>query len=204
MKFFIAIATLVCMNQAAFAQPANNYIQKGNEAYHKGDFNEAITNYKSALRKDPQNNTARFNLANAQQKQNEIAESKKNYDEIIAKAGITSMKSESQYNKALAYLKEKDLRNAITSFKESLKENPSDDEARENLQKALNEQKRQQLQNQPQNQKQQKQNPEKDKKQPQVNKEMMEQKFNELRNQEKQLQKRLQSKTENGQPEKDW
>jgi hypothetical protein len=33
---------------------------------------------------------------------------------------------------------------------------------------------------------------------------MMEQKFNELRNQEKQLQKKLQNRSGNGQPEKDW
>jgi tetratricopeptide (TPR) repeat protein len=195
---------LTCVQLSASAQPANNYIQKGNEAYHKGDFARAIESYKNALRKDPGNNTARFNLANALQRQNELGESKKNYDEVIAKTDANSMRSESQYNKALAYVKEKDLVNAISSFKESLKQNPSDDEARENLQKALNDLKKKQQQNQPQNQKQQQQEPQKEKKQPPVNKEMMEQKFNELRNQEKQLQKKLQNKTGNGQPEKDW
>jgi len=195
----------IWISNAAFAQPVNNYIQNGNDAYHKGDFGKAIEDYKAALRKDPNNNTARFNLANALQKQNETEDSKKNYDEVIAKADINSLKSESHYNKALAYIKEKDLVNAIEGFKESLKGNPSDDDARENLQKALNDLKKQQQQNQPQNQKQrQQQNPQQEKKQPPVNKEMMEQKFNELRNQEKQLQKKLQSKTENGQPEKDW
>ncbi|HYK46753.1 MAG TPA: tetratricopeptide repeat protein, partial [Parafilimonas sp.] len=142
---------------------------------------------------------------NALQRQNETNESKKNYNEIIAKTDQNSLKSESQYNKALAYLKEKDLMNAIASFKESLKENPSDDDARENLQKALNDLKKQKQQNQPQSKKQQQQqNPQKEKKQPPVNKEMMEQKFNELRNQEKQLQKKLQNRSGNGQPEKDW
>ena len=190
---------------SASAQPANNYIQKGNEAYRKGDFGKAIEAYKDALRKEPGNNTARFNLANALQRQNEINESKKNYDEIIAKTDQNSLKSESQYNKALAYVKEKDLMNAIASFKESLKENPSDDDARENLQKALNDLKKQNQQSQPQNKnQQQQQNPQKEKKQPPVNKEMMEQKFNELRNQEKQLQKKLQNRSGNGQPEKDW
>jgi len=190
---------------SASAQPANNYIQKGNEAYRKGDFEKAIDAYKDALRKEPENNTARFNLANALQRQNETNESKKNYDEIIAKTDQNSLKSESQYNKALAYVKEKDLMNAVASFKESLKENPSDDDARENLQKALNDLKKQKQQNQPQSKnQQQQQNPQKEKKQPPVNKEMMEQKFNELRNQEKQLQKKLQNRSGNGQPEKDW
>ena len=193
---------MISLRAVTVAQPANNYIQKGNDAYHKGDFSAAVEYYKDALRKDPRNNTARFNLANALQKKNETAESKKTYDEVIAKADISSLKAESHYNKALASIKEKDLLNAIASFKESLKQNPSDDDARENLQKALNDLKKQQQQNQQQNKQQQ--NPQKEKNQPPMNKEMMEQKFNELRNQEKQLQKKLQNKSGSGQPEKDW
>jgi tetratricopeptide (TPR) repeat protein len=203
-KYFVVIGISFFLQSVATAQPANNYIQKGNDAYHKGDFTAAVENYKNALRKEPENNTARFNLANALQKQNETEESKKNYDEIISKEGLTSMKAESQYNKALAFIKEKNLLNAITAFKESLKQNPSDNDARENLQKALNDLKKQQEQNQQKKQKPQQQNQQKEKKQPPLNKQMMEQKFNELRNQEKQLQKKLQSKTESGQPEKDW
>jgi len=187
-----------------FAQQVNNEIAKGNEAYKKGDYKTAIENYKNALRKAPENNTARFNLANALQKQNETEQSKKEYNEVIAKADINSLKSESNYNEALAYIKEKDLQNAITFFEESLKENPNDDDARENLQKAMNDLKKQQQQNQPQNKKQKEQQNQKKQKQPPLNKEMMQQKFNELRNQENQLQKKLQSKNNTAQPEKDW
>jgi len=191
------------LRAVALAQPANNYIQKGNDAYRKGDFSAAAENYKNALRKDPENNIARFNLANALQKQNETEQAKKTYDEVIAKADPASLKAESQYNKALAFIKEKDLQNAIAGFKESLKQNPSDDDARENLQKALNDLKKQQDQ-QNQKPKPQPQNQQPQKKQPPLNKDMMEQKLNELRNQEKQLQKKLQAKTGSGQPEKDW
>lgn len=201
MKYFVTILLMLPF-AAIIAQPVNNYIVKGNEAYRKGDLKAAIEAYKNALRKDASNNTARFNLANALQKQNEINEAHKNYDEVIEKAGITSLKSESNYNKAIAYLKEKDLLNAIASFKESLKQNPGDDEARENLQKALNELKKEQQQNKPQQQQQQ-QN-QKKQKQKQLNKDMMQQKFNELRNQEKQLQQKLQNKNSTVQPEKDW
>lgn len=203
MKLLVTILFLLC-NIVLFSQQVNNEIAKGNEAYKKGDYKTAIENYKNALRKTPGNNTARFNLANAQQKQNQIEESKKEYDKIIANADINSLKSESNYNKALAFVKEKDLQDAIRFFEESLKENPNDDEARENLQKAMNDLKKQQQQNQPQNQKQKEQQNQKKQKQPPLNKEMMQQKFNELRNQENQLQKKLQSKNNTMQPEKDW
>jgi Ca-activated chloride channel family protein len=201
MKYFITIVSLFFLANIN-AQPVNNYIQKGNEAYRKGDFSNAVENYKTALRKDPENNTARFNLANALQRQNETNEAKKKYDEIIENKDANSLKAASNYNKGLTYIKEKDLAQAINSFKESLKENPNDDEARENLQKALNELKKSQQQNQPQKQQQQK--PQKQQRQPPLNKDMMQQKFNELRNQEKQLQQKLQSKNNTVQPEKDW
>ena len=201
MKYFFTILFFLIAT-ILFAQPANNYIQKGNDAYRKGDFDAAVENYKNALRKELENNTARFNLANALQKQNETKEAQKNYDAIIEHSDLNSLKAESNYNKALAFIKEKDLIQAITSFKESLKENPDDDDARENLQKAINELKKQQ--SKPQNQKQQqKQNPDQQK-QPPLDKQMMQQKFNELRNQEKQLQQKLQSKNNTVQPEKDW
>lgn len=203
MKYCITILFLL-ITLSLFAQKANNDIQKGNKAYHKGDYNKAIENYKNALRKQPENNVARFNLANALQKKNETEQSEKNYDEIIKAADVNSLKSESNYNKALAFVKEKNLANAIDAFRESLKENPSDDDARENLQKAMNEYKKQQQQNQPKPKQQPKQQNQKQQKQPPVNKQMMQQKFDELRNQEKQLQKKLQSKTGSGDLDKDW
>ena len=192
------------ISSSLLAQHANNDIQKGNEAYHKGDFASATESYKTALRKEPDNNTARFNLANALQRKNETEASEKSYDEIIKTADINSLKSESNYNKALAFVKEKKLPDAINAFRESLKENPSDDDARENLQKAMNDLKKQQQQNQPKPKQQPKQQNQKQQKQPPVNKQMMQQKFDELRNQEKQLQKKLQSKNSSGDQNKDW
>jgi len=202
LKYLLTILFFSC-TVLLNAQQANNLIQKGNEAYRKGDYAAAAEQYKSALRKDPQNNTARFNLANTLQRQNQSVEATKNYDDIIAQSDESSLKAASNYNKGLAYLQQKDLQKAIAAFETSLKQDATDEDARENLQKALNELKKQQGGAQDKQQKQKK-NPEQKKKQPPLNKEMMQQKFNELRNQEKQLQQKLQSKNNTSQPEKDW
>lgn len=192
------------ISSVLFAQNVNTAIAKGNDAYKKGDLKTAIENYKNALRKEPENSTARFNLANALERQNEIVQSRKIYDDVIAKADNDQLKSASNYNKALTYVKQQDLQNAITYFKSALIENPNDDDVRENLQKAMNDLKKQQQKNQPQNKKQPKQNNPKQKKQQQMSQQMMEQKLNELRNEENQLQKKLQAKTSTSQPDKDW
>ncbi|MBS1744900.1 MAG: tetratricopeptide repeat protein [Bacteroidetes bacterium] len=186
------------------AQPANKNIEKGNDAYRKGDYSNAIEMYKEVLRKDPANTIARFNLANALQKRNEMDDANKNYDLVIKESGNNVLAAESNYNKGLAFVKEKNLEEAIAAFKQSLRENSSDDDTRENLQKALNDLKKQQQQNQPNRQQQNQQQKPKQQKQPPLNKDMMQQKFNELRNQEKQLQQKLLSKNNTAQPDKDW
>lgn len=199
----VLILMLLCFfNAHAQDNGINNIIYKGNEAYKKGDFNFATEQYKEALRKDPANDIARFNLANALQKQNQEAQSEKEYEDLIQVSKDASINTQAFYNKGLAQLKQSKLPDAIYAFKESLKLNPDDNDTRENLQLAINQLKKQtnnqQQNNQNQNKKQPQQKPQK------VDKQMMEQKLNELRNQEKQLQKRLQKKSNSGQPEKDW
>ena len=186
------------------AQKANSDIKAGNEAYHKGDFAAAAKAYKAALKKDPASDAARFNLANTLQRQNNDEASQQYYDELIQSSQLNSMKAASQYNKGIAYLKEKKLTEAIQGFKNALKLDPHDQQARDNLQKALNEKNRQQQQQKPQNHPQQQP---KDKKPPppqKLNQKLMQQKFNELRKEEKQLQQKLQDKQTNTQQEKDW
>ncbi len=117
------------------------------------------------------------------------------------------LQSKAAYNKGLAFVKQKNLPDAINAFKQSLRLSPEDDDARENLQLALNELNKQQPQNEPDQKKkpskeQQKQTPPK---QNNLTQQRADQLLNQLRDQEKQLQKKLQKqKSYSGQQEKDW
>lgn len=191
------------------AQTANATIQKGNEAYKKGDFTTAYSDYLKATEQDPNNVAAAFNLGNSLIKTNKASDAVVSYENAIKNSNDNNAKADSYYNEGLAYIKEKNLRKAAEAFKQSLRMSPNDQDARENLQKALNDLKKQQQQNQPQNKNQQQKQDQqqKQKKQPQskMSQQMMEQKFRELRNQEKQLQKQLQQRNNSPfQPEKDW
>lgn len=53
----------------------------GNIAYHQQNFAEAITHYKQALRKNPDNNDARYNLRMAQLKKQQQDKNKDNKDQ---------------------------------------------------------------------------------------------------------------------------
>lgn len=187
---------LLCFN--IHAQPSNKLVMKGNEAYRNSDFIAAIDLYKKALKLDFKNNIARFNLANALQRQNETEQSKKLYTDIINTQNDNALKIKSFYNNGLVLIKEKKMQEAALSFMQAIKLDPSDNDSRENLQFVLNEMKKQNPSKQKSNEKNNQKNL------PTSTKNFIEQKLNELRNQEKQLQKRLQKQYGHGNPEKDW
>lgn len=191
----------MCFAQISFSQNNNNIIKKGNDAYKKGDYKTAQENYLQALSTDPKNYTARFNLGNAQQKQNNAMASEKQYDEIIATGKDSSLISNAYYNKGLSLIAQRKLVEAIDAFKKSLLLSPLDNDTRENLQKAMNELKQQQQKQNPQPQNQNKTPKPSDSK---LNKQKAEQYLQQLRDEEKRLQKELQKKSNSNQPDQDW
>ena len=196
---------MVVFHPSSFAQKTNKAVKDGNDAYRKNDYKTAIQNYEKALQYDAKNATARFNMANARQRDNEDEKSASDYDDVINNATDADLKGKAYYNKALALLHANKLDEAIDALKQSLRITPNDNEARENLQKAMETKKQQQPQQQPP--KQDKKQPPKPKqqKQQQMSRQMMEQKFKELEEQEKQLQKDIQKqKTNTADNEKDW
>lgn len=185
---------LLVMPGAGFAQGTASLVNKGNEAYRKGDYAAALNLYKEALRKEPGNATARFNLANALQKQKEYTAAIEAYKKTDATA-TEQIRAATAYNMGLAYIRNKRVDEAIAAFTTALRLMPDDKDTRDNLVKALRE-KQLQSKQQPKKENPQKQRP--------INKDLMEEKFNQLRNEEKNLQKQLNKKASNGQPEKDW
>jgi Ca-activated chloride channel homolog len=203
LKLFLTIL-LIFPFYTLLAQDVNKIISDGNDAYKKGAYKNASELYKKALRKDDKNNTARFNLGNALEKQSDAANAEKYYNEVATSADESSLKAEAFYNKGVVQVLQQKLSDAIESFKESLKLMPEDNDTRENLQKAINDLKKQQQSLSQQNQKKQQKPQQEKQKNKLTSQEMTEQKFNELRDKEKQLQKMLQRKPNASQPEKDW
>ncbi|WP_447640018.1 MULTISPECIES: tetratricopeptide repeat protein [Chitinophagaceae] len=206
MKVVALIVSLFC-SVYCFAQKENKQIAAGNLAYQKGDFKKAALSYQQALKINPSNQTAKYNLANALEKQKDAAQAEKLYEDL-ATNGRKNIQSDAYYNNGVSQVHNKDLKGAISSFKNSLRRNPNDQMARENLQKALNDLKQQQQkQNQQQNKQDNKQNqPQQPKESPkeQQNKKDMDNLLKQLSEQEKDLQKKLQQQQPRKQPEKDW
>lgn len=160
-----ALATLLIAAPlgAAAQKETNTIIGKGNKAYNKGAYDTAIIQYKKVTEKDPKNAVANYNMGNALYKNQQAEDAVAAYNQSIANAKTPQDKSQAFYNKGVVLQNNKKLPECIDAYKNALKLNPGDEEARLNLQKALQQQKQQQQQ-QKQDKKQQK-DPKQDEKQ---------------------------------------
>ncbi|MBK8143430.1 MAG: tetratricopeptide repeat protein [Chitinophagaceae bacterium] len=209
MRKFIAIVILVSASFFAQSQVVEKATQKGNEYYKQRQFEKATEEYNKALLADPENTTTKFNLANSLQKQGKQDEALKSFSELSEKANEKELRSKSFYNKGVVLTQQKKLEESIEAYKNSLRQNPDDKEARENLQKALLELKKKnppKKKEEKENQKKKQQEQQKKQQQPKMSPKEAEQRLKLLEQKEKEVNQRLQkekSKTGGGQV-KDW
>lgn len=154
---------MVWIPMSALAQNEKALIKKGNKAYEKKEYANAIDNYKQAAAKNSGNAVAQFNLGNALYKSQKTEDAISAYDQAANLAKGKEDRAQALYNKGVVLQNEKKLPECIDAYKQALKLNPSDEDARQNLQKALQQQKKQQQQQQ--EKKNQQQQPKKEDKQ---------------------------------------
>jgi len=209
----------------ASAQTTNSRIRSGNRYYKKQQIDKSIQQYRSAVQQAPDNPTANYNLGNAQFRKNQYDEASKSYDATIRNSQDKKMKENGYYNKGVAMIKQKKLQESIDAWKQALKLNASDADARDNLERALRQLKQQQQQQQQNQQNQKKeQKSQKDKKdqkrnedqqqqqqqpKPQpsrLNKQEVEQLLKALEQKENDLHNKMQQNKMHtpNQPDKDW
>ncbi len=202
-----------CIIPAAtlFAQKENALIKKGNTAYNNNQLDAAIEDYKKAIELNPSGNKASFNLGNALYKNGNTEDAVKAYESAIANSNQTMDKSKAWYNTGVVLQNKNKLPECIDAYKNSLKLNPADEDARINLQNAIKKQQQQKEKEEAEKKKDkpkpQKQDKEQPKPQPnKMTKKEAEEKLKALMQQEKNLQDKLRKvdAASPEKPEKDW
>ncbi|CCX61111.1 tetratricopeptide [Bacteroides sp. CAG:598] len=224
--FFLLIAATTVHAQKA----ERDLIRKGNRMYNDSVYENAEVNYRKALEINPKSTVAMYNLANTLMQQNKLQEAMEQF------AGAAKVEKEKPnlaqiyHNMGVIFQLQKDYAKAIEAYKESLRNNPKDDETRYNLalaQKLLkdqqqdqqnqdnqqNQQKQEEKQDQQQNQQQNQNNdqqqepPQQQKQDNQMSKENAEQLLNSVMQDEKDVQdkvKKQQQVIKGNRLEKDW
>ena len=183
-----------------YSQEAEKYIRAGNDFYKKQQFEKAEQEYRRAVAKDTSNPIAKFNLGNTLYRLGEKDEAVEIFNRQIAGEKEPGSMGKLYYNKGVVLSSQKNLEGSIDAYKNALRQDPNDKDARENLQKALLElQKR----NPPPPKKENKKN--KQQQQPEMNSKEAEQKLRQLEQKEKEVQQRLQKEKAKGNSQpKDW
>lgn len=196
MKRYISCITICFFQLVAQAQsPVDRTIEKGNEYYRQSAYELAERQYRKALEDSPHNATALYNLANSLYQQKKYDEAEGLFNQVTQSAQNSNIKAAAYYNTGVLYSKERDLPASIEAYKNALRLNPNDKQARENLQKAIAE-----LRNQ-QQQSKSRQNQSSNMSQKQA-----EEKLKQLAEKEKSLQERLQNRNSRrgNSMEQDW
>ena len=199
-KFYILSMLLLASTAHGLAQDKTDrdYLRSGNKLYNDSLFIKAEVDYRKALELNPKSTDAMFNLANALLMQQKAQEAMEQYESVSKIEKDKQKLAQIYHNMGVILQSSKQLPQCIEAYKESLRNNPKDDETRYNLalaQKLLKDQEQDQ-QNQDQQQQQQEQ---KEDKQDQ-NKDQQEQdQKDQQQNQQQQQQNKNEMSKENAQ-----
>ena len=161
-KCYILSLLLLAGAGQALAQEKTDrdYLRSGNKLYNDSLFIKAEVDYRKALEINPKSTDAMFNLANTLLMQQKAKEAMEQYESVSKIEKDKDKLAQIFHNMGVILQSSKQYPQCIEAYKESLRNNPKDDETRYNLalaQKLLKDQQQdQQNQDQQQQQKEQK------------------------------------------------
>jgi Ca-activated chloride channel homolog len=147
---------LLCLISSFFwpiyGQTEKKFIRQGNSQYKDNKYSEAEVSYRKAIDQNKQAADAGFNLGDALYKQNKYEEAGKQFTESFSALADRKKKSASLFNLGNTFLSNKKIQESIEAYKNSLKIDPGNNEAKYNLAYAQDLLKQQQQQQQQQKQ----------------------------------------------------
>ena len=160
---FLFFTVTAQQQQPKADKDVENLINKGLQAYDRADYNKAELNFRKAMAKDPVNAIASYNLGLTETEMDKNLEGAHFFEKAAKHADDPMLKSKAYFNEGNVWYNKKKYDKAVEAYKNALRQNPEDEEARYNL--ALAQQKlKQQQKNNKKNQKNKKDKQNKDQK----------------------------------------
>ena len=147
----IFLSALLMFSGSAFAQGERKFIRQGNREFEKQKYSESEISYRRAVDKNKGSADAVFNTGDALYKQEKYEDAGKQFVESHRMNEDRDKKAASMYNLGNSMLKSGKLKESIEAYKNSLRLNPGNMQAKYNLawaQDRLKEQEQQQQQQQ--------------------------------------------------------
>ena len=146
------LITTTILSMSMYSQTIESKLElkKGNEFFLKGDFEKSSNSYNNSLDADDNNLNSIFNSGNSSLMMGEYEEAREYFKTYISKSSDKLDKSLAHYNLGNSFLKQhqkevneggqnsaEHLQNAVNEYKQSLRHNPKDSDARYNLSYAM-------------------------------------------------------------------
>lgn len=121
-----------------FAQTEKMILRDGNKAYEERSYVDAELNYKKALSENPNYTKAEYNLGTSLYRQGEgrMEDALKSFEKAIKSTDDKLLKSKAHYNIGNIHMSSKKYKEALEAYKNALRHNPKDANARHNLEVA--------------------------------------------------------------------
>ena len=163
-KKVVAVLLVLLVSTTIQAQTDRLLVRHGNKQFRAGNYAEAEVSYRKAVEKNPRNAQAIFNLGNALLGQRKDSAAVSQFEQAAKLETNPIRKSQAYHNIGVVCQGQKQFAQAIEAYKESLRNNPADDETRYNLELCKRQQQQQNQDQQNQQNKDNKDQKDKDKK----------------------------------------
>lgn len=132
-RFVLVMALLLTYAVSGMAQADRQYIRSGNKYYRQQNFVKAEAEYRKSLSVNPENPQALYNLGCALVMQKKDSVAVEQFEKASKVETGRMRKAKIYHNIGFVCQSHKLYGDAIKAYKESLRNNPSDDETRYNL-----------------------------------------------------------------------
>lgn len=130
------VLIFILMFGSVYAQPKKE-VRTGNKLYKEGNYKQADEAYGQALIKQPNYIPGLFNLGNSKYKQKDYESARKLMEATSKTASNKEQSAAADYNIGNTFLEEQKYKEAVEAYKEALRKNPQDEQAKYNLSYAL-------------------------------------------------------------------
>lgn len=133
LKFIILLLSGFLAAAPASAQLERRFVRGGNKSYEKADYDKASENYMKALDKNKESAEAIANMGNVLYKQENYEASGEIFSRLAENEADTSLRATDYYNLGNNLFKQRRFEEALEAYKNALRMDPSDVDAKFNL-----------------------------------------------------------------------
>jgi len=129
---------LVLLCFPAVGHATETQLKEGNRLFRAGKYEEALKKYNDALIDTPQSSILKFNAADASYQSGDLPGAEKRFADVAEETPLPVLKGAARYNQGNALYRQGKWQEAVDAYKDSLRANPRDEDAKYNLGVALN------------------------------------------------------------------